>query len=111
MPRPLRIAALVKQIPKIEAMSLGADGRLQRDGIELHMNDYCRRAVEYDEADSVVLGCAGMADFCHDVSEQVGVPIIDGVTAGVVLVESMIKLGLQTSTRSEYAKPLPKTYT
>ena len=45
MPRPLRIAALVKQIPKIEAMSLGADGRLQRDGIELHMNDYCRRAV------------------------------------------------------------------
>jgi electron transfer flavoprotein alpha subunit len=45
MPRPLRIAALVKQIPKIEAMSLGSDGRLQREGIELHMNDYCRRAV------------------------------------------------------------------
>jgi allantoin racemase len=72
--------------------------------------DYCRRAVEFDEADSVVLGCAGMADFCHDVSEQVGVPIIDGVTAGVLLVESMIKLGLRTSTRSEYAPPLPKTY-
>ena len=45
--------------------------------------DYCRRAVEHDEADSVVLGCAGMADFCHDVSEQVGVPVIDGVSAGV----------------------------
>ncbi len=45
MTRPLRIAALVKQIPKIEALTLGLDGRLQRDGIELHMNDYCRRAV------------------------------------------------------------------
>jgi electron transfer flavoprotein alpha subunit len=45
MPRPLRIAALVKQIPKIEAMALGADGRLEREGVELHMNDYCRRAV------------------------------------------------------------------
>jgi electron transfer flavoprotein alpha subunit len=45
MHRPLRIAALVKQIPKIEAMALGPDGRLQRDGVELHMNDYCRRAV------------------------------------------------------------------
>jgi electron transfer flavoprotein alpha subunit len=45
MTRPLRIAALVKQIPKIEAMTLGSDGRLERDGIELHMNDYCRRAV------------------------------------------------------------------
>ncbi len=72
--------------------------------------DYCRRAVEHDEADSVVLGCAGMADFCHDVSEEVGVPIIDGVTAGVLLVESMIKLGLQTSTRSEYAAPPAKSY-
>jgi allantoin racemase len=70
--------------------------------------DYCRRAVEHDEADSIVLGCAGMADFCHSVSEQVGVPVIDGVTAGVLMVESLIKLGLKTSTRSEYAAPLPK---
>ena len=52
----------------------------------------------------------GMADFCHDVSEQVGVPVIDGVSAGVLLVESMVKLGLRTSTRSEYAPPLPKEY-
>ena len=72
--------------------------------------DHCRRAVEHDEADTVVLGCAGMADFCADVSEQVGVPVVDGVTAGVLLVESMVKLGLRTSTRSEYAAPLPKTY-
>jgi electron transfer flavoprotein alpha subunit len=43
--RPLRIAALVKQIPVGEAMSLGADGRLVRDGLELEMNAYCRRAV------------------------------------------------------------------
>ena len=72
--------------------------------------DHCRRAVEHDEADSVVLGCAGMADFCHEVSEQVGVPVIDGVSAGAVLVESMVKLGLRTSTRSEYAPPLPKDH-
>lgn len=71
---------------------------------------YCRRAVEEDEADSIVLGCAGMADFCHEVSEQVGVPVIDGVTAGVTFVESLLKLGLRTSTRSEYAAPLPKEY-
>ena len=43
--RPLRITALVKQIPKFEEMRLGDDGRLVRDGVELHMNDYCRRAV------------------------------------------------------------------
>jgi electron transfer flavoprotein alpha subunit len=43
--RPLRIAALVKQIPVGESMTLGEDGRLVRDGIELEMNAYCRRAV------------------------------------------------------------------
>lgn len=41
----LNIAVLVKQIPRFEAMTMTADGRLQRDGIELDLNAYCRRAV------------------------------------------------------------------
>ena len=68
--------------------------------------DRCRRAVEVDEADSVLLGCAGMADFCAEVSEEIGVPVVDGVTAGVAMVEALLRVGLRTSTRSEYA-PLP----
>ncbi|HVA09611.1 MAG TPA: FAD-binding protein [Acidimicrobiales bacterium] len=43
--RPLRIAALVKQIPVGESMALGNDRRLVRHGLELEMNAYCRRAV------------------------------------------------------------------
>ncbi|MCY4162871.1 MAG: FAD-binding protein [bacterium] len=43
--RPLRVAVLAKQIPVVENMQLGPDGRLVRDGLEMHMNDYCRRAV------------------------------------------------------------------
>lgn len=43
--RPLRVAALIKQIPVGESMTLGEDGRLIREGIELEMNAYCRRAV------------------------------------------------------------------
>ena len=41
----LRIAALVKQIPAFESMTLGPDGRLVRAGLELEMSAYCRRAV------------------------------------------------------------------
>jgi len=41
----MRIAALVKQIPVFEEMQLGPDGRLVRDGLDLEMNPYCRRAV------------------------------------------------------------------
>jgi len=43
--KPLRTAALVKQIPRFEEMQLGPDGRLKRDGVELAMNPYCLRAV------------------------------------------------------------------
>jgi electron transfer flavoprotein alpha subunit len=43
--RPLRIAALVKQIPVGESMVLGSDRRMVRQGLELEMNAYCRRAV------------------------------------------------------------------
>jgi electron transfer flavoprotein alpha subunit len=41
----MRIAVLVKQVPKFEAMELGPGGRLVRDGLELELNPYCRRAV------------------------------------------------------------------
>ena len=41
----MRIAVLVKQVPRVEEMELLPDGRLKRDGIELEMNAYCRRAV------------------------------------------------------------------
>lgn len=43
--RGLRIAALVKQVPRTKTMALDSNGRLRREGIELEMNPYCRRAV------------------------------------------------------------------
>ena len=42
---PLRIAVLIKQIPAVEEMQLGEDGRLVRDGVDLEMSAFCRRAV------------------------------------------------------------------
>jgi len=41
----VNIAVLVKQVPKAETMTLSPEGRLQREGVELEMNAYCRRAV------------------------------------------------------------------
>lgn len=41
----MRIAVLVKQVPRVESMGLGSNGRIQREGVELEMNAYCRRAV------------------------------------------------------------------
>lgn len=70
--------------------------------------DECRRALDEDGSDAIVLGCAGMADLCAHISDVLGVPVIDGVAAATQLVESLVTLGLRTSKRGEFARPLPK---
>jgi allantoin racemase len=70
----------------------------------------CKRAVEDDGSVFIVLGCAGMADLCRFIADQVGVPVVDGVAAATKTVESLVAQGLATSTRSEYAAPPAKQY-
>lgn len=41
----VRTAVLVKQVPRVDLLELLPTGRLRREGIELEMNPYCRRAV------------------------------------------------------------------
>jgi allantoin racemase len=71
----------------------------------------CQRAVDEDRAGAIVLGCAGMTDLCANLSRDIGIPVIDGVTAAVKVVESLVALGLGTSKRGDLAYPLPKPYT
>ena len=68
------------------------------------------RALEEDHAEAIVLGCAGMADLAASLSAEFGVPVIDGVAAAVVLAEGLAAIGLRTSKRGGFAKPLAKTY-
>ncbi|MFC4113203.1 aspartate/glutamate racemase family protein [Nonomuraea zeae] len=74
------------------------------------VTELCVSAVERDGSDSVVLGCAGMASFCAEVSRATGVPVIDGVSVATRLAESLVALGLRTGKRGEYARPRPKRY-
>ncbi|MDR7274182.1 aspartate/glutamate racemase family protein [Catenuloplanes atrovinosus] len=70
-----------------------------------------RHALDHDGSDVIVLGCAGMADLCAAATAELGVPVIDGVAAAVTLAESLVRLGLRTSPRDEYAPPPAKLYT
>lgn len=50
------------------------------------------RAVEEDGIDAVILGCAGMADLADALTSEVGMPVIDGVVAGVRLAAALAGL-------------------
>src|SRR5262245_3712264 len=69
-----------------------------------------KRALEEDHAEAIVLGCAGMADLAFSLSVEFGVPVIDGVAAAVVMAEGLAAIGLRTSKRGGFARPLAKTY-
>ena len=71
----------------------------------------CADVVAADGVDAIVLGCAGMADLAAELTVRVGVPVVDGVAAAVVTVEGLVRLGLRTGKRGEYAPPPPKPYT
>lgn len=73
--------------------------------------DECRRALDEDGSEVIVLGCAGMTDLCDHIAETLGVPVVDGVTAATLQVQSLVRQRLRTSKRGELAPPLAKPIT
>jgi len=85
--------------------------------LEIPGSDACRRisaeiaaTIREDAAEAIVLGCAGMTDLAHSLSQEHGVPVIDGVAAAVKLCEGLVALGLKTSKVGEYAWPRAKQF-
>lgn len=51
-----------------------------------------RKAMVEDNCDVIVLGCAGMAEIAETVECELGLPVIDGVTAAVAFCEALTRL-------------------
>ena len=65
--------------------------------------DAGRPAIDTDQAEAIVLGCAGLADLVGPLTDALGVPVIDGVAAGVSIAEGLVAMGLTTSRASTFA--------
>lgn len=68
------------------------------------------RALEADESEAIVLGCAGMTDFVGWLSQRLGVPVIDGVAAATTTAVGLVAQGLSTSKVGELAAPEPTEF-
>lgn len=88
-------------IPVLE-LEAGNGDALARINAEISL------AIEVDKAEAIVLGCAGMSDLAANLGQQHKVPILDGVSCAVRLVESMVALGLANSKIGGYAWPRKK---
>ncbi|MCA0851260.1 aspartate/glutamate racemase family protein [Salipiger thiooxidans] len=88
----------------IPVLALEEEGSGAREKVR----DEILRAIEEDNCEAVVLGCAGMADLVDWLSAETGIPVIDGVTVAVKMVEALVGAGLKTSKISGYATPNEK---
>lgn len=61
-----------------------------------------RTAVEKEGAEAVILGCAGMSYLADSMKDELGVPVIDPVRIGILLLESLVRAGLETSKTGSY---------
>ncbi len=91
----------------VPVLSLEEPGSPARERVRQQV----KAMVEEDGAEAVILGCAGMADLAADLSAEFGVPVIDGVAAGVKMAEALVGLGLQTSKARTFAWPRDKSDT
>ncbi|MBS0970684.1 allantoin racemase [Nissabacter archeti] len=72
------------------------------------VRELCIAARDHDGSGAVVLGCGGMADLARTLTDELGIPVIDGVSAAVKMVEALAALGLRTSKQGDLAYPLAK---
>ena len=63
-----------------------------------------------DNAEAIILGCAGMADLAKNLETKHKLPVIEGVSSAVVLAESLVNLKINTSKVGSYALPRNKEY-
>lgn len=88
-------------IPVLALEEPGSNARLL-------VRDEILRAIEEDRCEAVVLGCAGMSDLVEWLSEETGIPVIDGVSVATKFAEALVGAGLKTSKIGAYATPNPK---
>jgi allantoin racemase len=66
-----------------------------------------RLAVAEDGAEAILLGCGGMGALDERISQELDVPVIDGIVCAVKLLEGLHDYGLTTSRKAAFMAPDP----
>lgn len=65
----------------------------------------CRRMVEEDGAEVIILGCAGLAGQATRFERELGVPVLDPMAVTFKVVEALAEIGVRHSKVGLYATP------
>jgi allantoin racemase len=83
-----------------------ADTVVNRDRVLHTLIEVGRRAIEEDDAEVLILGCAGLGDLAPLVQAALDVPVVDPNAAALKLASSLVELGLSHSKVRRYSAPM-----
>ena len=75
------------------AIGVGVTGLSAEEEVESRMTAVGRKLIEEDGADTLIMGCAGMARYRHRLEDTLGVPVIDPSQAAVADAIAAVRLG------------------
>ena len=68
------------------------------------------KAKDEDDAEAILLGCAGFAQFANELEGELHIPVLDGVVCAVKMTEAVVELGKSTSKYKTYRFPEGKAF-
>lgn len=87
----------------VPVLDVGGDGEGGRRKIAAEIG----RALSQEAPGAIVLGCAGMAELAADLTQEFGLPVIDGVAAAVALAQALGQITSVSLQRPEVAGSNP----
>lgn len=95
--------ASVRALPRLDAGITEA-----RDAARDALLEQCRRAVEDDQAEVVIVGGGPLAGVAREIAHLLPVPVIDGVSCAVRLAEALVGLHPAVPSAGSFARPPAK---
>jgi len=81
------------------------DAVIKREQTLQELSTQVKKIVSEDQADVIILACAGLCGYDEQLSALAGVPVIDPVVAGVKLAESLVGMQLSHSKMRKFHAP------
>lgn len=90
-----------RKMKSVRALNIPvADLREEPEATRTYLENVCRQCVEEDSADTVILGCLGLAQYGETVEQSCGAKVIDPAFCALAWAELAVRLDLRPSRRS-----------
>lgn len=102
-----RVVGIDSKLASVRILGQGvsiAEVRTNKDRVLGLAVEACRRCVEEDGADAVVMGCGSLSFYAAELSAEVGVPVVNPLLTALRAAEMLVGAGL---THSKRAYPVP----